>query len=387
MKAGWLRGKHGGKNYFSAKPDDPKTWFGDHYNMTTRRRIFEAYHKTAGYFVYFFAAGAVASGLMQYPMPGMATFVVAMVIIAFLVSIVLEYNGISATRRLSRRALRLHDGRALSIKNASFYASSQDLPKPDYAKNMKLIGYSDQGGRPDGVQVMVNKGHAYVGHMFSKGFSVIDVRDPRNPKPVNYIPALHNTWTIHLQTYGDLLLVINAMDMFAAEEFQDERAYYTGSHAEKAEHTYAEPKKRDWTAGLAVYDISKPAEPRKIGFMPVEGGGIHRIWYTGGRWAYVSAMLDGFTDYIFMTIDMADPTKPKEAGRYWLPGMNTAAGDETGVEAPDRRFRSASCDHPWRYRLWRLARRRSRDDRRVGPHEAEADQASQLVAALWRRNA
>ena len=58
--------------------------------------------------------------------------------------------------------------------------------------------------------------------------------------------------------------------------------------------------------------------------MPVEGGGIHRIWYTGGRWAYVSALLDGFTDYIFMTVDMADPTKPREAGRYWLPGMNIA---------------------------------------------------------------
>ena len=66
---------------------------------------------------------------------------------------------------------------------------SQDLPKPDFVKNMKLIGYSDQGGREDGVQVMVNKGHAFVGHMFSKGFSVIDVRDPRNPKPVKYVPA------------------------------------------------------------------------------------------------------------------------------------------------------------------------------------------------------
>ena len=49
---------------------------------------------------------------------------------------------------------------------------SDDLPKPDYARNMRLVGYSDQGGRPDGVQVMVHRGHAYVGHMFSKGFSV-----------------------------------------------------------------------------------------------------------------------------------------------------------------------------------------------------------------------
>lgn len=216
--------------------------------------------------------------------------------------------------------------------------SSQDLPKPDFVKNMRLIGYSDQGGREDGVQVMVNKGHAFVGHMFSKGFSVIDVRDPRNPTPVKYVPAPHNTWTIHLQTYEDLLLVINARDMFAAPEFQDERKYYIGSHSDQAREAEAVPAAaRNWTAGLAVYDIKNPAEPRRIGFMPVEGGGIHRIWYTGGRWAYVSAMLDGFTDYIFITVDLADQTKPKEAGRYWLPGMNGAAG-ETPSWAANRRF-------------------------------------------------
>ena len=94
---------------------------------------------------------------------------------------------------------------------------------------------------------------------------------------------------------------------------------------------------RDWTAGLAVYDISKPAEPRRIGFMPVEGGGIHRVWYTGGRWAYASALIDGFTDYIFITIDMSDPAKPREAGRWWIPGMNPGGGRDA-VLAPARRF-------------------------------------------------
>ena len=216
--------------------------------------------------------------------------------------------------------------------------TGQNLPAPDYVRNMKLIGHSDQGGRPDGVQVMVNKGYAFVGHMFSKGFSVIDVRDPRNPKPVKYIPAPANTWNIHLQTHGDLLLVVNAKDMFAAAEFQDERQYYKGSLGKKVGTAdAAQARARDWTAGMAVYDISNPEEPRRIGFMPVEGGGIHRIWYVGGRWAYVSALLDGFTDYIFMTVDMSDPTRPKEAGRYWLPGMNVAAGEKPDW-APTRRY-------------------------------------------------
>jgi hypothetical protein len=205
---------------------------------------------------------------------------------------------------------------------------SADLPAPDHARNMRLIGYCDQGGRPDGVQIMVERGFAYVGHMFSKGFSVIDVRDPRAPKAVAYIAAPPGTWNIHLQTHENLLLVVNAKDMFAEAAFANERAYYQGQVGKvvgtaEARSTAA----RDWTAGMAVYDIAKPEAPRRIGFMGVEGGGIHRIWYTGGRWAYVSALLDGFTDYIFMTVDMADPAHPREAGRYWLPGMHQAGGE------------------------------------------------------------
>jgi hypothetical protein len=209
------------------------------------------------------------------------------------------------------------------------------LPAPDFARNMRIVGHSDQGGRPDGVQVMVHRGFAYVGHMFSKGFSVVDVRDPKNPRPAQYIAAPPNTWNIHLQVHDDLLLVINAKDMFAAAEFADERAYYSGALG-KTVGTAEAKRARDWTAGLAVYDISKPEAPRRIGFMDVAGGGIHRVWYTGGQWAYASVLLDGFTDYIFMTIDMSDPAKPREAGRWWIPGMNLAAGETPSWQASRR---------------------------------------------------
>jgi hypothetical protein len=216
------------------------------------------------------------------------------------------------------------------------------LPKADYAKGMTLIGHSDQGGRPDGVQLMINKGHAFVGHMFSKGFSVIDVRDPRKPVPRAYVPAPHNTWNIHLQTHGDLLLVINAKDMFAAAEFQDEKQYYKGALGKKVGTAEGGGKAaRDWTAGMAVYDI---------------GGGIHRIWYTGGRWAYASALLDGFTDYIFITIDMSDPAHPVEVGRYWLTGMNQAAGERPSWEAAKRYgLHHATVNGSMAYGAWRDA--------------------------------
>jgi hypothetical protein len=203
---------------------------------------------------------------------------------------------------------------------------------PTYARNMTLLGHSDQGGRPDGVQIMVHRGFAYVGHIFSKGFSIIDVRDPRAPKAAGYVSAPPNTWTLHLQTADDLLLVIHNKDMFAQADMADEKAYYKGA---VQQHAGGE---RTWSAGMAVYDVSSPETPRQIGFMPVEGSGLHRIWYTGGRWAYASAMLDGFTDYILITIDMADPTKPQLAGTFWLPGMNAAAGEVPDWPLPQGRF-------------------------------------------------
>ena len=96
--------------------------------------------------------------------------------------------------------------------------------RPDYASsNMRLVGHSDQDGRSDGVQIMVHRGYAYIGHIFSKGFSVIDVRDPTNPKYVKHVAAPPNTWTLHLQAHGDLLLVIHNKDMFAQAELADER--------------------------------------------------------------------------------------------------------------------------------------------------------------------
>jgi hypothetical protein len=59
---------------------------------------------------------------------------------------------------------------------------------PEYSRNMRLIGHSDQGGRPDGVQLMVHRGFAYIGHMVSQGFSVVDVRDPTRPKRSTILP-------------------------------------------------------------------------------------------------------------------------------------------------------------------------------------------------------
>ena len=198
-----------------------------------------------------------------------------------------------------------------------------NILKPDFARNMRIIGHSDQGGRSDGVQVMVSGGYAYVGHVFSGGFSVIDVRDPSKPTFVRHIPQPAKTWSQHLQTHGDLLLVVNMKDMLQDEKV-DAADYYSGSIGDKVDISGSD---QSYSAGMRVFDIKDRANPQEIAFMPLEGLGVHRIWYTGGQWAYISALPPGFSDDIFIIVDMSDPTCPKPVSRLWLPGMNTAAGE------------------------------------------------------------
>ena len=75
------------------------------------------------------------------------------------------------------------------------------------------------------------------------------------------------------------------------------------------------------SAGLLVYDVSRADEPRRIGFLPIDGLGVHRIWYAGGRYAYASARENGIRNRFLVVIDLADPSRPRVASRWWWPGQ------------------------------------------------------------------
>ena len=198
------------------------------------------------------------------------------------------------------------------------------------SRNIKFVSHSDQGGRGDGVQVMVHRGYAYIGHGFSNEITVLDVRDPAHPKPVNFLPCPPNTRALHLQVHDDLMLAVNCPSMWTMQV--SERAYFGGSAADTLKE-----QKAQYTSGLRVYDISRPEAPREISFMPTDGVGPHRIWYVGGRYAYVSIHFSDFSDHILAVVDMCDPTKPHVAGKWWLPGMWTGGG-ETPTWPKGKRF-------------------------------------------------
>jgi len=49
------------------------------------------------------------------------------------------------------------------------------------------------------------------------------------------------------------------------------KAYYKGS---VDHHAKPETTARNWSAGMAVYDLSKPEDPKQIGFLAGRGNGF-----------------------------------------------------------------------------------------------------------------
>src|SRR5580765_958125 len=169
-------------------------------------------------------------------------------------------------------------------------AADTPVPPQGIGRRIRHVSYSDQGGRPDGVQVMVNRRHVYVGHMFSDGVTILDAADPRRLRPVGFFTAGVNTRTHHLQVADDLLLLANGANIVAMQSYDDMRGYFENTLADSITN------RKTFRAGLSIHDISHPGEMKEIAFLEIPGFGVNRLSWMGGRYAYLSAHFDGFTD-------------------------------------------------------------------------------------------
>ncbi len=88
-----FRGSHGGRKAAISDPEDRTTWGGDHFDMTSQRWWFEAWHKTAGYFALFLAGGAVATGLSQFWVLGIAIALAVVVVGGLVTAVALQGLG------------------------------------------------------------------------------------------------------------------------------------------------------------------------------------------------------------------------------------------------------------------------------------------------------
>lgn len=145
------------------------------------------------------------------------------------------------------------------------------------------------------MQVMRHRDALYVAHFGPSGMgtSILDISDPAAPELVRQCEApagAHN----HKVQIADGLLLVN-------------HEAFRGGKPDRV--------------GMAILDLSDPFEPKEIGFWDSTGQGVHRIVWEGGRYAYLSATPEGFSERIWVVVDLEDPESPTERGRWWWPGM------------------------------------------------------------------
>jgi hypothetical protein len=160
--------------------------------------------------------------------------------------------------------------------------------------NVRPVGHSDLGGSGDGMHIQLKDGYAFVGHMGEAGTSILDVRDPTDPRFVGRIPASVNTHAHKVQIQGDVMLTNREL---------------IPRHSPPHE------------AGLAIHDISDPTKPRQIGWWPCGGLGVHRMTWWEGPLAYVTAGDEAFEKQFLVILDLEHPSRPREVGRWWFPGQ------------------------------------------------------------------
>ena len=180
------------------------------------------------------------------------------------------------------------------------------------SRKIKKVGRMDL---PGGGLVAVENGYAYVGHMDPPyGTSIINVRDPKHPRLISQLEVPQGIHSHKVRVSGDVMLV------------NYER--YAGD--------------KEAQGGLKIFDISKKAAPREIAFFKAAGRGVHRFTFDG-RYAYISPEMDGYAGNIVMILDLKDPAKPEEVGRWWVPGQWSGGG-----ESPTWEGRAHRCHHPMR---------------------------------------
>jgi hypothetical protein len=185
------------------------------------------------------------------------------------------------------------------------------------ATGLRLLGTIPCAG---GGQLAVRDGIAYIAHMTApNGTSIVDVRDPRNPRVLAAIAVPPGTHAHKIRVVGDVMVT-------------------------NREVNFADPSGRPdgFRGGIVIHDVSDPSKPREMSRWETDGAGVHRFDFDG-RYVYCSPTVTGYRGNIVMILDIHGPV-PVETGRWWKPGQWIAGG-----ETPSWAGTAHRCHHPLRF--------------------------------------
>ena len=183
----------------------------------------------------------------------------------------------------------------------------------DTARNMRLLAQHELDGFGNVGEGMViqlardGRRVLWLAHESApKNLTALDVGDPRKPSVIFQSDLPHADMRSNsLDLAGDLLVV----------------AYQT-------KRPGLQP------AGVEIFDVADPTRPKRVGFFDASGPhsrGTHHLWFVDGATLHIASGAADFTprnpkdDQCYRIVDVRNPSRPVEVGRWWLPG--TREGD------------------------------------------------------------
>jgi hypothetical protein len=200
---------------------------------------------------------------------------------------------------------------------------------PVECSGMRYLGHhglAGHGNCGEGMALLERDGRRYLYLAHERGpanFSVLDVTDPTAPALLTQTTLPHSGVRSNSLAVSDEIMVVA--------------------------HQVSTPGQHP--AGIEVFDLSQPAEPRPIAFLDMSGPesrGTHWVGFTGGTHAYLSTGTPDsrpthpLDDQFPVIVDLARPDRPAEVGRWWLPGTQHGDGSPPPVRhaAFDAGFRA-----------------------------------------------
>jgi len=175
-----------------------------------------------------------------------------------------------------------------------------------YLGQHELAGHGNCG---EGTALLERGGRRYLYVAHERGpvnFSVLDVSDPRTPELLTQATLPPGAVRSNSLAVGEEIMVV----------------------------AYQVDRPGQQPAGIEVFDLASPAQPRPVGFLDLSGPysrGTHWVGFTTGTLAYLatgtpdSQPTNPLDDQFVVIVDLARPSQPAVLGQWWLPG--TQHGD------------------------------------------------------------
>ncbi len=195
-------------------------------------------------------------------------------------------------------------------------------PSESIAWNFKLLAHHELagfGGMGEGMAIQIARDGRriiWLAHESApKNFTAVDVSDPRNPKLVVQTDLPESYMRSNsLELCGEIMAVA----------YQTQKPGLT-------------------PAGFELFDISHPETPKSIAFFDASGPrsrGVHQLWFCDGHYVHMAAGAADFVprnqldDQCYRIVDVRNPAKPVEVGRWWLPGTRDGDAEPPPVRHP-----------------------------------------------------